>query len=72
MESSSVTGRLDKIMDSKIIFYGMGWRAGCFSLAKVSKSGSQPVVADIWALTEQGPPKFVRGRLTFQARGLRK
>jgi hypothetical protein len=37
-------------MDSKIIFYGMGWRADCFSLAKVSESGSQPVAADIWAM----------------------
>ncbi len=60
MESSSVTGRLDKIMDSKIIFYGMGWRSGCFSLAKVSESGLERIAADIWALTEQGLPKFVR------------
>jgi hypothetical protein len=47
-------------MDSEIIFYGMGWRAGCFSLAKVPESGLERIAADIWALTEQGPPKFVR------------
>ena len=60
----------DKIMDSKIIFHGMGWRAGLFSLARVSESGSKLAVANIWALTEQGPPK--RGRLAFQPGGLRK
>lgn len=37
-------------MDSKIIFYGMGWWAGCFSLAKVPESGSKLAVADIWAI----------------------
>ena len=33
---SSFVGSLDKIMDSKIIFYGMGMWAGWFSLARVS------------------------------------
>jgi hypothetical protein len=56
-------------MDSKIIFYGMGWRAGWFSLARVSESNSKWAVANIWALTEQGPPK--RGLLAFRAGGLR-
>ncbi len=37
-------------MDSKIIFYGMGWRAGCFSLAKVPESGLELAVADILAI----------------------
>ena len=60
MESSSVTGRLDKMMNSKIIFYGMGMWAGWFSLGRVSESGSQSAVAYIWAMREGGAPVLPR------------
>lgn len=47
-------------MESEVIFYGMGWRAGCFSLAKVSESGSERIAADIWAMPWGGSPVLPR------------
>ena len=47
-------------MESEVIFYGMVWRAGCFSLAKVSESGSERIAADIWAMPWGGSPVLPR------------